>query len=95
VVDLVVVLNKPATDKEINGKMREAAEGPMKGILGYTEDPVVSTDMLHDPRSSIVDATLTKVIDGNLAKVLSWYDNEWGFSCRVCDLVRLLSDRGL
>ncbi len=95
VVDLVAVLDRAATEQEINQKFREAAEGPMRGILGYTEDPVVSTDFLHDSRSSIVDATMTKVVGGNLVKVLSWYDNEWGFSCRVCDLIHLLAERGL
>ncbi len=95
VVDLVAVLEKPATAEEINAKLRAESEGKMRGVLGYTEDQVVSSDFLHDPRSSIVDASLTRVIGGNLAKVLAWYDNEWGFSCRVCDLIRMLSDRGL
>jgi glyceraldehyde 3-phosphate dehydrogenase len=95
VVDLVAVIEKRATEEEINQKMREAADGKMRGILGYTEDPVVSTDFLHDPRSSILDATMTKVMGGDLVKVLSWYDNEWGFSCRVCDLIHMLDERGL
>jgi len=94
-VDLVVLLEKDATAEEINARLRAAAEGPLQGILGYTEDPLVSSDFLHDPRSSTVDASLTRVIGGNLAKVLAWYDNEWGFSCRVCDLIRLLVARGL
>ena len=72
-----------------------AAEGPLKGILDYTEDPVVSTDMLHNPNSSIVDGQLTKVLDGNLLKVVSWYDNEWGYSCRVIDLIVFLAQKGL
>ena len=87
VVDLVVVLSKPATAEEVNAALKDAAEGPMKGILAYTEDPVVSTDMLHNPNSSIVDAGLTKVLGGNLLKVVSWYDNEWGYSERIIDLV--------
>jgi glyceraldehyde 3-phosphate dehydrogenase len=95
VVDLVAVLGKPATSEQVNEALRKASQGPMKGILGYTEDPVVSSDFLHDPRSSIVDATMTKVLGGNLAKVLAWYDNEWGFSCRICDLIHLLAERGL
>jgi glyceraldehyde 3-phosphate dehydrogenase len=95
VVDLVAVLKKPATADEINAALKAAAEGPMKGILAYTEDPVVSTDMLRNPNSSIVDAQLTKVIGGDLAKVVSWYDNEWGYSCRVDDLVVFLGKKGL
>ena len=93
VVDLVAVLNKPATAEEINKSLREAAEGPMKGILAYTEDPVVSTDMMHNPNSSIVDAGLTKVIDGNLLKVVAWYDNEWGYSMRVIDLIAYVAKK--
>jgi glyceraldehyde 3-phosphate dehydrogenase len=95
VVDLVAVLKKPATAAEINAALKAAAEGPMKGILAYTEDPVVSTDMLRNPNSSIVDGQLTKVIGGDLAKVVSWYDNEWGYSCRVDDLVVFLGKKGL
>jgi glyceraldehyde 3-phosphate dehydrogenase len=95
VVDLVAVLSKPATSEEINAALKAAAEGELKGILGYTEDPVVSTDMLHNPNSSIVDGQLTKVLDGNLLKVVSWYDNEWGYSCRVVDLVAFLVKKGL
>ncbi len=95
VVDLVAVLKTPATAVEINAALKAAAEGPMKGILAYTEDPVVSTDMLRNPNSSIVDGQLTKVIGGDLAKVVSWYDNEWGYSCRVDDLVVFLGKKGL
>ena len=95
VVDLVAVLGKPATSEEVNAALKAAAEGPMKGILAYTEDPVVSTDMLHNPNSSIVDAQLTKVLDGNLLKVIAWYDNEWGYSCRVVDLAVMLAKKGL
>jgi glyceraldehyde 3-phosphate dehydrogenase len=95
VVDLVAVLDKPATAEEINAALKAAAEGEMKGILGYTEDPVVSTDMLHNPNSSIVDADLTKVLGGTLAKVVAWYDNEWGYSCRVVDLALFLAEKGL
>ena len=95
VVDLVAVLDKPATSEEVNAALKAAAEGPMKGILAYTEDPVVSTDMLHNPNSSIVDAQMTKVLDGNLLKVVAWYDNEWGYSCRVVDLVAFLVKKGL
>jgi glyceraldehyde 3-phosphate dehydrogenase len=95
VVDLVAVLDKPATAEEINAALKAAAEGEMKGILGYTEDPVVSSDMLHNPNSSIVDADLTKVLGGTLAKVIAWYDNEWGYSCRVVDLALFLTEKGL
>src|SRR6202046_66086 len=90
VVDLVVLLAKNTTAQEINAALKSAAEGELKGILEYTEDPVVSTDMLRNPNSSIVDADLTKVIGGNLAKVVAWYDNEWGYSCRVVDLAAFL-----
>ena len=95
VVDFVAILKKNATNEEVNGALKAAAEGPLKGILGYTEDPVVSTDMLHNPNSSIVDGQMTKVLDGNLLKIVSWYDNEWGYSCRVVDLVEFLVKKGL
>ncbi|MGD1098079.1 MAG: type I glyceraldehyde-3-phosphate dehydrogenase [Bryobacteraceae bacterium] len=95
VVDLVVLTSKPATAEEVNAALKAAAEGPLKGILAYTEDPVVSTDMLQNPNSSIVDAQLTKVIGGNLLKVVAWYDNEWGYSMRVVDLVEFLANQGL
>jgi glyceraldehyde 3-phosphate dehydrogenase len=95
VVDLVAVLAKPTTAEAVNAALKAAAEGPMKGILAYTEDPVVSTDMLHNPNSSIVDSQMTKVLDGDLLKVISWYDNEWGYSCRVIDLIAFLVAKGL
>jgi glyceraldehyde 3-phosphate dehydrogenase len=95
VVDVVVVTTKPTTTEEVNAALKQAAEGELKGILAYTEEPVVSTDMLHNPNSSIVDASLTKVVGGNLAKVVAWYDNEWGYSCRVVDLVKFLVAKGL
>ena len=95
VVDLVAVLAKPATAEAVNAALKAAAEGPMKGILAYTEDPVVSSDMLHNPNSSIVDSQMTKVLDGDLLKVISWYDNEWGYSCRVIDLIAFLAQKGL
>jgi glyceraldehyde 3-phosphate dehydrogenase len=89
-VDLVVLTTKNTTDAEVNGALKAAAEGPLKGILAYTADPVVSTDMLHNPNSSIVDSLMTKVLAGNLVKVLAWYDNEWGYSMRVVDLISFL-----
>ncbi len=95
VVDLVAVLAKSTTTEEVNAALKAAAEGPLKGILAYTEDPVVSTDMLHNPNSSIVDSQMTKVLDGNLLKVVAWYDNEWGYSMRVVDLVEFLAQKGL
>ncbi|HPD25581.1 MAG TPA: type I glyceraldehyde-3-phosphate dehydrogenase [Candidatus Marinimicrobia bacterium] len=87
VVDLTCELEKPATKEEINAAMKAAAEGPMKGILEYTEDPIVSIDIVGNPHSSIFDAGMTKVLDGNFAKIISWYDNEWGYSCRVAELI--------
>jgi glyceraldehyde 3-phosphate dehydrogenase len=94
-VDLVAVLSQNTTTEAVNKALEEAANGPMKGILAYTEDPVVSTDMLHNPASSIVDSQMTKVLDGNLLKVLAWYDNEWGYSMRVVDLVEFVAMKGL
>lgn len=87
VVDLTVVLKKTTTEAEVNGAIRAAAEGPLKGILCYTEDPVVSTDIIGDPHSSIFAADFTQIIGGNMLKVVSWYDNEWGYSCRTADLI--------
>jgi len=95
VVDLVVVTGKDCTAAEVNAALKAAAEGPLKGILAYTEDLVVSTDMMKNPNSSIVDSDLTKVLDGNLLKVVAWYDNEWGYSNRVVDLVEFLNAKGL
>src|SRR5436190_1247960 len=95
VVDLVAVLSKPATAEQVNAALKEAACGALKGILAYTEDPVVSTDMLHNANSSIVDGQLTKVLGGDLLKVVSWYDNEWGYSMRVIDLAAYLAKKGL
>jgi glyceraldehyde 3-phosphate dehydrogenase len=94
-VDFVCILKKNATSEEVNAALKAAAEGPLKGILAYTDDPVVSTDMLHNPNSSIVDSLMTRVLDGNLLKVLAWYDNEWGYSMRVVDLVEFLAKKGL
>jgi glyceraldehyde 3-phosphate dehydrogenase len=85
VVDLNFIASRPTTVEEINNIIRTAAEGPMKGILAYNDVPLVSVDFNHNPHSSIFDAGLTRVMDGNLVKVLSWYDNEWGFSNRMLD----------
>jgi glyceraldehyde 3-phosphate dehydrogenase len=95
VVDLVCEMAKPCTAEEVNEALKAASEGPLKGILGYTTDPVVSTDMMQNPNSSIVDAQLTKVLGGNLLKVVAWYDNEWGYSMRVVDLIGYLASKGL
>ena len=95
VVDLVAVLAKSTTTEEVNAALKSAAEGPLKGILAYTSDPVVSTDMMQNPNSSIVDSELTKVLGGNLVKVVAWYDNEWGYSMRVIDLIEFLGKKGL
>jgi len=95
VVDLTVWVEKKTTPEEVNAAMKAAAAGPMKGILGVTEDPVVSIDFRADSRSSILDAPLTRVIGGNCVKVVSWYDNEWGYSCRMVDLISFMVARGL
>jgi glyceraldehyde 3-phosphate dehydrogenase len=91
VVDLTVELTKSATAEEINAAMKKSAEGPLKGILQYVDEPVVSIDFNHDPCSSAFDALSTKVIAGKMAKVLAWYDNEWGYSCRLVDLAKYVS----
>jgi len=95
VVDLVAVLQTPTTADEINAALAQAATNGLQGILGYTTDPVVSSDMMKNPHSAIVDARLTRVLDGTLAKVVAWYDNEWGYSCRVADLIVFLGQQGL
>ena len=95
VIDFTAILGKNTTRDEINASIKEYAEGPMKGILAYTEEPLVSTDLKGDPHSSIFSAIDTLVIGGNLAKVISWYDNEWGYSMRVADLVKYLASKGL
>ena len=95
VVDLAVIVEKKTTAEEVNAAFREAAAGRLKGILGVSDVPLVSIDFRGDSRSSIVDAPYTKVLDGDFVKVLSWYDNEWGYSCRCIDLVRLLVNKGL
>ncbi len=91
-VDLVVELGRDVTAEEVNQAVKEAAEGPMAGIIEYNEDPIVSTDIIGNPHSSIFDAAGTHVIGGNLVKVMSWYDNEWGYSNRVVDLIERLAE---
>jgi glyceraldehyde 3-phosphate dehydrogenase len=93
-VDLTVELQKNVSAEEINGAFKQAAaSGPLKGILAVSDDELVSVDFRGNPHSSIVDAPLTKVVDGNMAKVFSWYDNEWGFSNRVRDLLHFMAER--
>ena len=92
-VDLVAETEKPVTAEAVNAALRKAAEGELKGILGYTDEPLVSIDFNGNPLSSIVDGASTSVVDGTLVKVLSWYDNEWGYSCRVRDLIKYIVTR--
>lgn len=95
VVDLVALVEKNTTVEEVNKALQAAANGPMKGILGVETEELVSVDYRGDDRSSIVDAPLTRVVGGNLVKVIAWYDNEWGYSCRVRDLIEFLVKKGL
>jgi len=90
-VDLVVNTDKAVTKEAVNAAMKEAADGPMKGILDYTEDPIVLTDIIGDPHSSIFAADQTRVMGDNMLKILSWYDNEWGYSCRAVDLAEKMA----
>jgi glyceraldehyde 3-phosphate dehydrogenase len=93
VVDLVAELTKGVTAEEINTALKKAADGPIKGILQYSEDPLVSSDLNGNAHSSVVDATLTMVLEGRMAKVLAWYDNEWGYSSRLRDLILYIIKR--
>jgi glyceraldehyde 3-phosphate dehydrogenase len=93
IIDFVAVTSRPVTAESANEALRAAAEGPMRGLLGYTEEPLVSMDLKGDDRSSVVDAPSTMVTGGNLLKVIAWYDNEWGYSCRVADLTKYMADR--
>ncbi|MBI5374850.1 MAG: type I glyceraldehyde-3-phosphate dehydrogenase [Candidatus Schekmanbacteria bacterium] len=91
VVDLVVELEKPATVEAVNGALKKAAEGELKGILAFSDEPLVSIDFNGNSNSSIVDGKCTSIIDGSMLKVLSWYDNEWGYSCRIRDLIQYIA----
>jgi glyceraldehyde 3-phosphate dehydrogenase len=95
VVDFTAELEKDASVEELNAAFRVAAAGPMKGILGVSDEPLVSSDFRGDERSSIIDAASTMSLGGNFVKVIAWYDNEWGYSCRVADLVKFMIDKGL
>jgi glyceraldehyde 3-phosphate dehydrogenase (phosphorylating) len=94
VVDFVATVRKEATKDAINQAFKDAADGSLKGILGYSEEPLVSSDFRGDPRSSIIDGLSTMVLGGNMVKVLAWYDNEWGYSCRIADLTHFLAQKG-
>ncbi|MEM3623044.1 MAG: type I glyceraldehyde-3-phosphate dehydrogenase [Candidatus Bathyarchaeia archaeon] len=93
IVDLTAVLEKDATKEEVNAAFKKAAEGSLKGIMEYTEEPIVSTDVNHTSYSAVVDGLSTMVVAGNLVKVLAWYDNEWGFSCRMVELIELIGKK--
>ncbi|TLY34366.1 MAG: aldehyde dehydrogenase, partial [Nitrospirae bacterium] len=93
-IDLTVELESDATPADVNAAFRTAAQGPLQGILQYSEDPVVSVDMNGNPHSSIVDAPLTTGLDKRMVKVIAWYDNEWGYSCRIRDLIKYMAARG-
>ncbi|EAO7496438.1 aldehyde dehydrogenase, partial [Salmonella enterica] len=95
VVDLVAELKKDVTVDEVNQALKDAANGKLKGILGYSEEPLVSSDYNGNPASSTIDALSTMVLEGNMVKVVSWYDNEWGYSNRVVDLCHYVAQRGL
>jgi glyceraldehyde 3-phosphate dehydrogenase len=95
IVDLVAVIEKSATREEVNAAMKRAAEGALRGILQYSQEPLVSVDFRGNPHSSILDAEYTNVIEGHLVKLFSWYDNEWGYSCRIVDLIRYIAEQGL
>jgi glyceraldehyde 3-phosphate dehydrogenase len=94
-VDVVMEVERETTGEEVNKALKEAADGELRGILAFSEEPLVSVDFRKNPNSSIIDAEYTKVIGGNLVKVLSWYDNEWGYSCRVRDLIKFIAQKGL
>ena len=95
IVDFVAQVEKATTKEELNGAFKKAAEGRLKGILGYSEEPLVSMDYKGDSRSSIVDGLSTLVMGGNMVKVLAWYDNEWAYSCRIADLAAYIASKGL
>jgi glyceraldehyde 3-phosphate dehydrogenase len=95
VVDLAAIVDRKTSTEEVNAAFKAAADGPLKGILEYVVEPLVSIDFRGNPHSSIIDAPYTKVMDGDFVKVLSWYDNEWGYSNRCVDLLNYMVKRGL
>jgi len=94
VVDFVAIVRKEATKEDVNDAFKQTANGPLQGILEYTDEPLVSSDFRGDPHSSIIDGQSTMVTGGNMVKVIAWYDNEWGYSCRVADLVDFIAKKG-
>jgi glyceraldehyde 3-phosphate dehydrogenase len=94
-VDLVVSTEKNVSKESANQAFKEASQNSLKGILGYSEEPLVSIDYNGEPRSGVIDALSTNALGENLVKVLGWYDNEWGYSCRVADLVELMAKKGI
>jgi glyceraldehyde 3-phosphate dehydrogenase len=95
IVDFVADLKQEVTVEQVNQAFKAAAEGPLTGIMEYCEEPLVSMDFKGNPASSIVDALSTMVIGGNMVKILAWYDNEWGYSCRLADLAAFVASKGL
>jgi glyceraldehyde 3-phosphate dehydrogenase len=95
ITDFVAEVSRDATVEEVNRVFKEAAEGPLKGILEYTEDPIVSSDIKGNPHSCIFDALSTIVMQNRMVKIMGWYDNEWGYSCRTADLCSFISDKGI
>lgn len=95
IIDFVVMTHKEASREAVNQAFKDAAADPLKGILAYTDEPLVSSDFRGDPHSAIVDGLSTMVLGGNMVKALAWYDNEWGYSCRVADLAHFIGQKGL
>jgi glyceraldehyde 3-phosphate dehydrogenase len=95
VVDFVATVRKEATKEALNDAYKQAASGSLNGILAYTDEPLVSSDFRGDPHSSIVDGLSTMVLGGNMVKVMAWYDNEWGYSCRIADLTHFVAEKGV
>jgi glyceraldehyde 3-phosphate dehydrogenase len=94
IVDLVAEIEKDVTAEDVNAALKEAASGPLKGIMEYSDEPLVSIDLNGNPHSAIVDSSLTRVIEGKMVKVLAWYDNEWGYSSRLRDLILYIVGKG-
>src|SRR5207244_10090823 len=94
-VDVVIDVDKETTSEEVNKALKDAANEELAGILAFSEEPLVSSDFKQNSNSSIIDAEYTKVIGGKMIKILSWYDNEWGYSCRVRDLIKFIAGKGL
>jgi glyceraldehyde 3-phosphate dehydrogenase len=95
ITDFVAEVDKKVSVEEVNAAFKEASENSLKGIMEYTEDPIVSSDIVSNPHSCILDSLSTMVMEGNMVKILGWYDNEWGYSCRTADLCAFLVDKGL